>query len=160
MQEWHSANEITKRSGLPGSTARRYLSTFQEFFMTQASGKQRRYSGESVSTLQRIAELYEAKQTTAEIKETLQRELQFMYIDIADHEREQPNHTSIISHMEAQTTALLSTLQSMSDNMSQLLEEHRISRQEVQELRERITQLEQQIKTEKQGRKWWRMFTR
>jgi DNA-binding transcriptional MerR regulator len=161
MQDWHSANEITKRSGLSGSTARRYFTTFQAFFKVQTSGKYQRYHISGVDTLQRIAKLYEAKKSTDEIKNILQSELEFMVIDITDHD--QPSQaTTIINQMEAQTSALLNALQIITDNMAEILKENRENRNEIQELRERVIELEKQIvegKT-KQERKWWQMFTR
>jgi hypothetical protein len=162
MKEWHSANEITKRSGLPGSTARRYLSTFEEFFISQQDGKQRRYDGESVSTLKRIAQLYEAKQTSADIKAILRQELNFMIIDVTDQEREQQNPTSIITHMEAQTSALMAALQTVTKGMAEILKENRENRSEIQTLTQRVAELEKQIQDtdNKKRRKWWLMFTR
>jgi hypothetical protein len=160
MEEWHSANEITKRSGLPGSTARRYLNSFAEYFQTQTSGKNQRYHIDSVQTLKRIAELYEAKQTAADIKAILQQELNFMYIDVADQEREQSG-VSIITHMEAQTSALLNALQTVTEGMAEILKENREQRSEIQALTQRVAELEKQINEgEPKQRRWWQMFTR
>jgi DNA-binding transcriptional MerR regulator len=155
MNEWHSANEIIKRSKIAESTARRYMSQFSEYFSTEKAGRQRRYSGEAVRILQRISELFELKRTADDIREILSREYA-MTIEPEQEKKEQPSRQlAIVEHLQEQNKALAQALTMMTDKLTESMAESRASREELELLKQRLDKLEQ--KTE---RKWYHIFKR
>ena len=159
MQEWHSANEIIKRSKIAESTARRYMSQFSAYFSTEKNGKQRRYSGEAVRIIQRISELFELKRTADDIREILSREYAMTIEPEQEKQdkqegRQQPSaQLAIVEHLQDQNKALAQALAMMTEKLTESMAESRASREELEQLKQRLDKLEQQ-----QKRKWYHIF--
>ncbi len=74
IEEWKSINKIMVDVAIAETTARRYLSTFSEFFVVKQFNKVKKYREDSGAILRRIADLYEEKKSTSEIRAILKAE--------------------------------------------------------------------------------------
>ncbi|MGE4553059.1 MAG: MerR family transcriptional regulator [Desulfovibrionaceae bacterium] len=71
---WLSVAEISKITGIPAPTARRYASLFREFLPSKKMGRITKYSDEAVGIFEQIARNYNEGHVTTEIEEMLRRE--------------------------------------------------------------------------------------
>jgi chromosome segregation ATPase len=157
MQEWHSVNDIVKSTGLTDSTARRYLKTFHDFLDVEKRSKQWRYSGETVVIIKRIAQLYESKHTTEDIREILRQEIKIINVPPDDHGQAPAKmmQAQVIEHLQEQNAALLTALAKMTEQVTEAVKASHASREELEALKQRINALEG-----KKPRKWYEIFKR
>ncbi|WP_436664506.1 MerR family transcriptional regulator (plasmid) [Alicyclobacillus acidoterrestris] len=76
MGKWLTIKELSQKTGMPYSTAYRYLEQFDQFFVKDTRARGKRYEAESSATiLARIQYLFRAEGLTAEgVEETLSKE--------------------------------------------------------------------------------------
>jgi len=67
-------SDIVDALGVPDSTVRRYVKTFDEFFSSDKRGRTTYYSDDAILIAKHIYVLYEEGKTTAEIQEILMRQ--------------------------------------------------------------------------------------
>lgn len=84
MVEWLSVSQLSKVSGIPETTVRRYLNNLEEYFRSEKIGRGKKYHPDSVEKLQRIAVLYNQDRETPEIKRILADEYAFIIEDSGD----------------------------------------------------------------------------
>jgi predicted transcriptional regulator len=63
--------ELADQVGIPNSSCRRYLSTFEEFFLVKGGSRLKRYEQEAVDVLKRIKTLYDDGLESNEIHKVL-----------------------------------------------------------------------------------------
>ncbi|HPH12132.1 MAG: hypothetical protein BWY90_01081 [Deltaproteobacteria bacterium ADurb.BinA014] len=71
MENLKRLTELSKESGVPESTIRRWIEAFRYYFAAKKIGRITYYSPACVSLITRIKSLYEAGKSTAEIEEIL-----------------------------------------------------------------------------------------
>lgn len=74
MREYLSITELADKSGIPNSTCRRYLTSFEEFFVVKGGSRLKKYEVEAITVLQRIKDLYDDGADTNEIHNILAKE--------------------------------------------------------------------------------------
>jgi DNA-binding IclR family transcriptional regulator len=156
MQEWHSVNDIVKSTGLTDSTARRYLKTFHEFLDVEKRSKHWRYSGETVAIIKRVAQLYESKHTSEDIRDILRQEIKIINVP-PDDQGQAPvkMQSTLAEHLQEQNAALLTALAKMTEQVTEAVKASHASREELEALKQRINAIEG-----KKPRKWYEIFKR
>ena len=66
-----SLPELARKSDIPESTCRRYISQFPDYFTSSGSGRVKKYYPESVHALQTIKRMYDQGKNKADILEVL-----------------------------------------------------------------------------------------
>jgi len=166
--QWLSSAELAEISGIPLSTARRYISRFDIFMRGDDRVRNRRYHPDMVVVLTRIKSLYDAGSQTDEIKDILAREFA-MTITTEDEDDIPPPvapyatkedidklYTMIESLMSEvkESTAKANLLQSVLEDRA----DHDDLKNKVLELQEQMKKKDEEI-AELKKRKWW-MFWR
>ncbi len=156
--EWKSINRIMIEVSIPETTARRYLSTFNEFFTVKQFNKVKKYRDDAGFILRRIAELYEQKKTTSEIKALLKVELsvgdetesskedEFEQVEAEFHRIPEKVHVSIET-LSQQNLVIMGVLQEVAAGIKQIndqREEIAQLKREIQELRLQLFSISQQ----------------
>jgi hypothetical protein len=95
VSEYLTISEIEKQTGISNSTCRRYLTTFERFFVVKGGSRLKKYESSSVGILIRIRDLYNDGRDTDEIHNILINEFP-MVID-GDEQQEVGNQTPTLA---------------------------------------------------------------
>jgi predicted transcriptional regulator len=90
VNNYLSISEIADKTGISNSTCRRYLSTFERFFVVKGGNRLKKYESSAVVVLGRIRDLYNDGQDTDEIYNILVNE--FPMVINGDEQQETNNH--------------------------------------------------------------------
>lgn len=85
MGKYLTIAEIAELAGIPNSTCRRYLASFESFFLVRGGNRVKKYEESAVKVLKRVKHLYEEGQDTNEIHDILRNEFPLVIDD--DHEQ-------------------------------------------------------------------------
>lgn len=128
--------EIAEQADIANSTCRRYLTTFESFFLVRGGSRLKRYEANSVDILKRIKQLYDEGQDTNEIHNVLVNEFP-MVID-GDKQPESNEHVSGLATAE-DITEIKQALDEQKQFNQQLLEhikhQHLYYEQKFEELK-------------------------
>lgn len=94
MSEYLTISELEEKTGIPNSTCRRYLSTFEAFFLTKGGNRLKKYEERAVDVLLRIKQLYEDGGSKDEIHKALLND--FPLVVSGDKEDGEEQQTSIV----------------------------------------------------------------
>lgn len=89
MRNYLTIAEISEQVGIPNSTCRRYLTSFETFFIVKGGSRLKKYEQQAVDVLKRIKQLYEDGQDTNEIHSVLVNE--FPLVINGDEQQEGTN---------------------------------------------------------------------
>jgi DNA-binding transcriptional MerR regulator len=166
-KQWISASEVAKQSGVPESTTRRYLSSFEKFFKYQERNRGKRYHPDAVVIVTRIQSLYSAGAESEEVEKALLNEFPFT-IDSHDPTTELPpavapyatseDIAKIVEKLNQQeefNKALLEQLEKRDRHIEQLLnkrdESLMIALREIQEAKLLVA-------AEEDKKMWWEFW--
>lgn len=96
---WISVAEISKITGIPAPTARRYASLFKDFLPSRKMGRVTKYPDSVIAIFQRIVTLYNEGMVTAEIEEKLKSEYP-RTIEVSPTERTTESKPAIPGQLE------------------------------------------------------------
>lgn len=85
MNEFVSIADLADLADIPNSTCRRYLTTFEPFFVSKGGNRLKKYEVTAVAILKRIKAFYDDGMDTNEIFDTLTREFPIIH-EISDEE--------------------------------------------------------------------------
>jgi len=88
MNKYLTIAELSEQADLSNSTCRRYLSTFESFFMVKGGNRVRKYEAGAVGVLMRIKALYDEGLETNEIHNILVTEFAMVVNDGEEVENE------------------------------------------------------------------------
>jgi DNA-dependent RNA polymerase auxiliary subunit epsilon len=71
MSKYLTIAELAEQADIPNSTCRRYLTSFESFFLVKGGSRLKKYEASAVDVLKRIKQLYEEGQDTNEIHNSL-----------------------------------------------------------------------------------------
>lgn len=74
MSEWFNIKELAKKTGIPETSVRRYVSAFSGFFPYVGGKRSRRYESTSVEVLLRIKALYDGGYESIGVEEQLRKD--------------------------------------------------------------------------------------
>ncbi len=152
--EWKSINKIMVEVAIPETTARRYLSSFSEFFTVKQFNKVKKYRDDAGTILRRIAELYELKKTTTEIRAILKAEgvptanasstrgrqtkEEVKWVEAEIHQVQEPMANDSLEVLSKQNQVIMATLQELAAGIKMIndqREEISLLKREIKELR-------------------------
>jgi len=81
MEKWLTVADLAKETNIPDSTCRRYLSTFEAFFLVKGGSRSKKYERQAVDILKRIKHLYDEGLETNEIHNVLMNEFPIVVDD-------------------------------------------------------------------------------
>lgn len=96
---WISVADISKTTGIPAPTARRYASLFKDFLPSRKMGRVTKYPESVIAIFQRIVSLYNDGLVTAEIEEKLKSEYP-RTIEVSPNERAAPSQPAVAGQLE------------------------------------------------------------
>lgn len=132
---WISVAEISKITGIPAPTARRYASLFKDFLSSRKMGRVTKYPDSVIAIFQRIVTLYNDGLVTVEIEEKLKSEYP-RTIEISSTERATPTQPVVAGQLE-----LGEAFSGMMERMGKSLEVIADQKDIIQEQREDIAKL-------------------
>lgn len=166
--KWLSVVELARRADVPESTARRYLTRFESYFLNEERSRGRKYHPDSIAVLVRIQSLYAAGAETDEIDQILSREFP-MFIEGLDKKEEAPAPpvAPYATHEDFKT--LYAALQDLRTEIADVRKENAqlhlyLNKQtDQEELKQMIKQLEEKLEEEqkneeKKKKPWWKVF--
>lgn len=168
--KWLSVAELARRSDIPESTTRRYLTRFDSFFRVEERSRGRRYHPDSVAVLVRIQSLYGAGAESEEINRILGEEFPIMIpVTVGEEEPPPPPVAPYATREDVQT--LYVVLESLRIEMRAAREENSQLRllvesqsnqdqirQKVLQLEEDLRQKEQELNELKTKKPWWKLW--
>lgn len=92
VNKYLTITEIAEQTDIPNSTCRRYLSTFEAFFMFKGGSRLKKYESSAVNVLKRIKGLYEEGLESHEIFDVLKNE--FPLVVNGDEQQREMNEES------------------------------------------------------------------
>lgn len=95
VREFLTIAELAERADIPNSTCRRYLGTFEVFFLVKGGNRVKKYESQAVDILKRIKQLYDEGQDTNEIHNVLKKD--FPLVINGDEQQEEDEETSMVS---------------------------------------------------------------
>lgn len=114
MSKYLTIAEIAEQADIPNSTCRRYLASFEAFFLVKGGSRLKKYEAGAVDILKRIKDLYENGMDTNEIHNVLINE--FPLVVNGDEQQE--------SNEQASTVPTLATSEDISE-IKQALEQQK-----------------------------------
>ncbi|WP_027178329.1 MerR family transcriptional regulator [Maridesulfovibrio bastinii] len=96
---WISVAEISKITGIPAPTARRYASLFKDFLPSRKMGRVTKYPDSVIAIFQRIVTLYNDGLVTTEIEEKLKSEYP-RTIEVSPNERSVSVQPAVAGQLE------------------------------------------------------------
>lgn len=144
-----TAAEMARRTRIPGSTARRYLEQYGEFFNPRREGRRILYPADRAELLETIAGYYSRGLTREQIFEELRNHHQ----ETRDIEITPQEPAREVAGLENLTGALR-LIADQKTAIEDLQQDNRARAQEIRALNERIKRLE--AKTERQEEPWWK----
>ena len=98
MSKYLTIAEMAEQADIPNSTCRRYLTSFEEFFLLKGGSRLKKYEANAIEILIRIQNLYEDGMDTNEIHSILVRE--FPIVVNGDEQREVREKASALATNE------------------------------------------------------------
>jgi uncharacterized phage infection (PIP) family protein YhgE len=127
MEKWLTVSDIAKETNVPDSTCRRYISKFNEFFVSKGGGRGKKYDSSSVKVIMRIQSLYADGYETDDIDRILRTEF------------------GVVVNDDDETISIASTLATVEDIQDiQVVIASEVQRALEQQKQEFITLLKQQ----------------
>src|SRR3954454_25177340 len=89
MSKYLTIAELAEQADIPNSTCRRYLTSFESFFLVKGGSRLKKYEASAVDVLKRIKQLYEEGQDTNEIHNSLVSDFPLVVNDDEHEKKEQ-----------------------------------------------------------------------
>lgn len=100
MSKYLSIAEIAELVDIPNSTCRRYLASFESFFLVKGGSRLKKYEISSVDILKRIKQLYDEGMDTTEIHSVLINEFPLVIESDKQQESNEQAHGSALATSE------------------------------------------------------------
>lgn len=162
-ERWFNIRELGEMAGLAETSARRYVSRFNEFFPSRQYGRVTKYPAELVEVLTAIAQWFKDGLTTEEIKERLAGTHEIV-VDVTESNVQeatvlpQTRQTLIIKQQQALFAELAATkneVLSLRQELADLREERQLAEQELNSTLAEMGLRLSRVETHKQKRRWW-----
>lgn len=165
MKKAYTIAEISELAAIPNSTCRRYLTTFEMFFMEVGGSRLKKYETQAIDVLKRIKQLYDEGKDVQEIDSILKSE--FPLVIDGDEEGPKTSLASTLATSEEVTELKkiieqqMTMIKGLSDRLDSQ-QEYIAKRDEqlmkvLRGLREQKT-TKKQIAAAKEKREWWRFW--
>ncbi len=149
MREYLTIAEIAKQADIPNSTCRRYLSTFNEFFVAKGGNRLKKYEQGAVEILIRIKNLYEEGLESNQIHNVLINE--FSLVVDGDEQRETSEMPTVPALATNEDILELKELFKQQQEFNKLLlEEYKKQGEQITQLFEIISQDKKQLEQNKE----------
>lgn len=163
-ERWFNIRELGEMAGLAETSARRYVSRFNEFFPSRQYGRVTKYPSELVEVLTAIAQWFKDGLTTEEIKERLAGTHEIV-VDVTENNAQegttvlpQTRQALIIKQQLALFAELAVTkneVLSLRQELADLREERQLAEQELNSTLAEMGLRLSRVEAHKQKRRWW-----
>lgn len=79
MKAWFTVRQLSDETTIAENTVRRYISKFEDFFVSKGGTRSRLYERDAINVLIRIKNLYDSGCETEQVRETLRNEFPITY---------------------------------------------------------------------------------
>lgn len=134
MSKYLSIAEIAELADIPNSTCRRYLASFESFFLVKGGSRLKKYEISSVDILKRIKQLYDEGMDTTEIHSVLVNEFPL----VIDNEKQEQKE-------KATTTPGLATSEDIAEIKKALEQQQQFNEMLVKKLDEQNTYIKDSL---------------
>lgn len=166
-ERWFNIRELGEMAGLAETSARRYVSRFNEFFPSRQYGRVTKYPAELVEVLTAIAQWFKDGLTTEEIKERLAGTHEIV-VDVTETNAQetatvlpQTRQTLIVKQQQAFFAELAATkneVHALRQELADLREERKLAEQEMTRTLAEMGLRLSRVETHKHKRYWWWPF--